>query len=95
MKRRVEDGFNFECLLSGTALADSPAGLAAYILEKFITWTNPSWQKLEDGGLTRKFKMEDLLYNIMIYWISGSITTSMRIYSETYNKELFSLRLEE
>ncbi|XP_044766430.1 juvenile hormone epoxide hydrolase 1-like [Coccinella septempunctata] len=79
----------------GAALSDSPAGLAAYILEKFITWTNPNWRTLEDGGLAQKFKMEDLLDNIMIYWISDSIGTSLRIYAETYNKGLLTLGLED
>nr|XP_060500896.1 epoxide hydrolase 1 [Panthera onca] len=37
----------------GCALNDSPAGLAAYILEKFSTWTDSEFQQLEDGGLER------------------------------------------
>lgn len=37
----------------GCALNDSPVGLAAYILEKFSTWTNPEYRELEDGGLER------------------------------------------
>ncbi|XP_073412347.1 epoxide hydrolase 1-like isoform X3 [Dendrobates tinctorius] len=37
----------------GSALNDSPAGLAAYILEKFSTWTDYSFTELEDGGLDR------------------------------------------
>lgn len=37
----------------GCALNDSPVGLAAYILEKFSTWTNPEFRDLEDGGLER------------------------------------------
>jgi hypothetical protein len=68
------------------ALNDSPIGLAAYILEKFITWTNPAWKNLEDGGLTKKYTYTDLLDNVMIYWVTNSITTSMRLYSETLNK---------
>jgi juvenile hormone epoxide hydrolase len=51
---------------SGVALNDSPIGLAAYILEKFITWTNPAWKNLEDGGLTKKYTYTDLLDNVMI-----------------------------
>ncbi|KAJ8877465.1 hypothetical protein PR048_021920 [Dryococelus australis] len=70
-----------------TALRDSPVGLAAYILEKFSTWTNPEWMSRPDGGLTVKYKLDDLLDNIMIYWLSGSITTSVRIYSESFSKE--------
>lgn len=75
----------FKCLL-GVALRDSPVGLAAYILEKFITWTNPEWKNLEDGGLTQRYTYTKLLDNIMIYWVTRSITTSIRLYAETFNK---------
>ncbi|XP_047109732.1 juvenile hormone epoxide hydrolase 1-like [Schistocerca piceifrons] len=78
----------------GIALQTSPAALAAYILEKFSTWTNPSWKSLPDGGLTRKYTLTDLLDNIMIYWVTGSITTSVRLYSESFNKAQYALNLE-
>uniref|UniRef100_A0A3P9Q7A0 Epoxide hydrolase 1, microsomal (xenobiotic) n=1 Tax=Poecilia reticulata TaxID=8081 RepID=A0A3P9Q7A0_POERE len=38
---------------AGRGLNDSPVGLAAYILEKFSTWTDHDFRNLEDGGLTR------------------------------------------
>jgi len=75
----------------GVALNDSPVGLAAYIIEKFTTWTNNEWKALPDGGLTKKFKYDDLLDNVMIYWVTNSITTSMRLYSETFNIKQESL----
>ncbi|CAI9567723.1 unnamed protein product [Staurois parvus] len=71
----------------GSALNDSPAGLAAYILEKFSTWTNPDYRELEDGGLDRKYSLDDLLTNVMIYWVSGSITSSMRFYKENFTRD--------
>ncbi|KAJ8020961.1 Epoxide hydrolase 1 [Holothuria leucospilota] len=37
-----------------------------------------------DGQLTKKFELDDLLNNVMVYWISGSITSSMRLYKETF-----------
>ncbi|KAF3842269.1 hypothetical protein F7725_024220 [Dissostichus mawsoni] len=58
------------------------AGLAAYILEKFSTWTDNRNRDLEDGGLERKFSLDDLLTNVMIYWTTGSIVSSMRFYKE-------------
>lgn len=67
-------------------LRDSPVGLAAYILEKFTTWTNPEWKNLDDGGLTKKFTLDQLLDNVMIYWVTRSITTSQRLYAEMFNK---------
>ncbi|XP_068088770.1 epoxide hydrolase 1-like [Hyperolius riggenbachi] len=71
----------------GSALNDSPAGLAAYILEKFSTWTNQDFRALEDGGLDRKYSMDDLLTNVMIYWVTGSITSSMRFYKENFTRD--------
>lgn len=65
-----------------SALVDSPVGLAAYILEKFSTWTNAEYRNREDGGLTEKFTLDELLTNIMIYWTSGNIAASQRFYKE-------------
>ncbi|XP_012286942.1 juvenile hormone epoxide hydrolase 1 [Orussus abietinus] len=74
----------------GTALSDSPIGLAAYILEKFSTWTNPDYRFRDDGGLLEKFTLEELLDNVMVYWLSNSIVTSMRLYSENFQKDHMS-----
>nr|ALD49737.1 Juvenile hormone epoxide hydrolase protein [Nilaparvata lugens] len=68
----------------GTALTDSPAGLAAYILEKFSTWTNKKYRDFPDGKLEEKFTLTNLLDNVMIYWVTGTITSSMRLYSEAF-----------
>ncbi|XP_003410982.1 epoxide hydrolase 1 [Loxodonta africana] len=72
----------------GCALNDSPVGLAAYILEKFSTWTNSEFRNLEDGGLERKFSLDDLLTNIMLYWTTGTIVSSQRYYKENLGKGL-------
>lgn len=81
-------------MLLGVGLNDSPVGLASYILEKFITWTNPDWKKLRNG-LTQKFNYDELLDNIMIYWITNSITTSMRLYAETINTKHSALGIQK
>ncbi|XP_040906412.1 epoxide hydrolase 1 [Toxotes jaculatrix] len=67
---------------AGCGLNDSPVGLAAYLLEKFSTWTDMKNRDLADGGLERKFSLDDLLTNVMIYWTTGSIVSSMRFYKE-------------
>ncbi|XP_013861420.1 epoxide hydrolase 1 [Austrofundulus limnaeus] len=67
---------------AGCGLNSSPVGLAAYILEKFSTWTDRKNRDLVDGGLERKFSLDDLLTNVMIYWTTGSIVSSMRFYKE-------------
>ena len=38
-------------IVAGMALSDSPIGLAAYILEKFATWTDKSKMDQDNGGL--------------------------------------------
>jgi epoxide hydrolase len=60
----------------GYALNDSPAGLAAWIVEKFHGWT------AHDGDLETAVARDDLLTNISIYWFTGTITSSMRLYYE-------------
>lgn len=56
------------------ALSDSPLGLAAWILEKFHAWSDC------DGNPLNVFDRDDLLTNVMIYWLSGSIGASMQYY---------------
>ena len=58
-------------------LTDSPAGLAAWILEKFRTWSDC------DGDVERAFTKDELLTNITLYWVTGTINSSMRIYYES------------
>lgn len=69
----------------GAALTANPVGLAAYILEKFSTWTDKNNPNLIDGGLDKAFKKEALFDNLMIYYLSNSITTSMRLYAEAFS----------
>ena len=68
----------------GVGLSSSPLGLAAYILEKFSTWTEAGWRELEDGGLGTEasYSRDRLLTNVMVYWLTNSITSSMRYYKE-------------
>ncbi|XP_034826559.1 juvenile hormone epoxide hydrolase-like [Maniola hyperantus] len=65
----------------GIALQDSPLGLGAYIIEKYLLFTNPNNKNIQDGGLST-FNKTDLLDNVLMYWTTGSITTSLRLYKE-------------
>lgn len=58
-------------------LTDSPAGLAAWILEKFRAWSDCG------GDLSAIYPMDRLLDNIMLYWVTGTINSSMRLYYES------------
>ncbi|KAL7073676.1 hypothetical protein ACQ4LE_007374 [Meloidogyne hapla] len=75
----------------GVGLNDSPIGLLAYILEKFSTWTNPSFRSLPDGGILKKYSRDDILTIISIYWFQGNILSSQRYYKENFsNKNIFN-----
>lgn len=60
----------------GYGLNDSPAGLAAWIVEKWRTWSDC------DGDVEKRFTKDELLTNIMIYWATQTITSSTRLYYE-------------
>jgi epoxide hydrolase len=59
------------------AQADSPAGLAAWVLEKFRTWSDCG------GQLLRAFSRDVLITNLMFYWAPNSIASAARIYYES------------
>jgi len=79
----------------GVALSNSPSGLAAYILEKFSTWTKDEWKTKENGGLVPYYQLDDLLDNVMVYWVTNSITTSVRLYSEALSKRQFAWGMDK
>ncbi|XP_011691228.1 PREDICTED: juvenile hormone epoxide hydrolase 1-like [Wasmannia auropunctata] len=79
----------------GTTVGASPVALATYILEKFSTWTNPEYRFRADGGLLEKFTLDELLDNLMLYWVTNSVTTSVRLYSEQFKKEHMASRIDE
>jgi juvenile hormone epoxide hydrolase len=78
----------------GVALNQNPIGLAAYIMEKFSTWTNLSYRTLSDGGLEKYFSLDAILDNVMIYYLTNSITTSQRIYKEVFGDEMVNYPLD-
>ena len=57
-------------------LNDSPVGLAAWILEKFYAWSDHT------GDMEQVFTKDELVTNVMIYWITQTINGSMRYYYE-------------
>lgn len=65
------------------ALTDSPLGLAAYMIDKILSFTDPGNKYKEDGGLSM-FNKTDLIDNVMLYWSTGSLTTSMRLFKEMF-----------
>lgn len=88
--RRHETGYQAIQGTRGQTLAygltDSPVGLAAWIVEKFQMWTDPA--RNEPG-----FAMDDLLANIMLYWVTGSANTSTWLYRGIREEGVFALEL--
>lgn len=62
---------------AGYGLNDSPAGLAAWILEKFHEWSDCG------GDLYSRLSRDELLTNVTLYWMTQTITSSFRMYYET------------
>lgn len=69
----------------GVGLNDSPAGLAAWIVEKFHGWSDIDRRLPAGYGLEEKFTKDEMLTNISLYWFTSSITSSARIYFENRN----------
>jgi pimeloyl-ACP methyl ester carboxylesterase len=61
----------------GVALNDSPAGLLAWIVEKFRGWSDC------DGDPENCFTRDQLITNVMLYWITQTSASSARLYWET------------
>lgn len=60
----------------GYALADSPAGLAAFFYEKFAAWTYTG------GEPERALSRDDMLDDISLYWLTDTATSAARFYWE-------------
>jgi pimeloyl-ACP methyl ester carboxylesterase len=58
-------------------LNDSPVGLASWIIEKFRTWSDCG------GDVESVFSRDELLTNVMIYWMTETIHSSTRLYYES------------
>jgi pimeloyl-ACP methyl ester carboxylesterase len=72
----------------GYGLDDSPAGLAAWIVEKFRSWSD------SNGNVESKFTKDELLTNVMIYWVTQTATSSARIYYENQRAKPAQRRVE-
>ena len=62
----------------GYGLADSPVGQAAWVLEKFYAWTDCH------GHPENILSRDELIDNIMLYWLTNSGASSARLYWESF-----------
>jgi epoxide hydrolase len=79
-----EDGYSLEHATKpqtiGYGLVDSPAALAAWIIEKFYSWSDC------DDDLDSVFTVDELLDNLMLYWLPGTGASSARLYWESFRQ---------
>ena len=62
----------------GYGLVDSPAALCAWVIEKFQSWTDC------DGDLESVLSRDELLDNLMFYWLPGTGASAARLYWESF-----------
>jgi len=67
----------------GYGLVDSPAGQAAWIIEKFREWTDC------DGHPENVLTRDELLDNVMLYWLPATAASSARLYWESFRQPGF------
>ena len=72
----------------GYGLVDSPVGQLAWIVEKFWAWTDC------DGHPENAVSRDELLDNVMLYWVTGSGASSARLYWESFNSFITDGRVE-
>ncbi len=64
----------------GYGLVDSPAGLCAWIVEKFWSWTDC------DGDPANVLTRDEMLDNVMLYWLTAAGASSARMYWESFGQ---------
>ncbi len=64
----------------GYGLTDSPVGQAMWIYEKFAEWADC------DGDPRNVLSLDEMLDNIMLYWLPGNAASSARLYWESFRK---------
>jgi epoxide hydrolase len=62
----------------GYGLVDSPVGLCAWIIEKFWSWTD------SDGDPANVLTKDEMLDNVMLYWLPGTGASAARLYWESF-----------
>jgi len=62
------------------AMNDSPAGLAAWMVERRRNWSDCH------GDVERRFTKDELLTAVSLYWLTGTFHTSVRFYAESFRR---------
>ena len=70
------------------SLNDSPVGLAAWIVEKFRAWSDCN------GDVESRFSKDELLTNLMVYGVTGTAPSSVRMYYDFVREPFKTGRIE-
>jgi len=70
------------------SLNDSPVGLAAWIVEKFRAWSDCN------GDVESRFTKDELITNLMVYWVTGTAPSSVRMYYDFVREPINTARVE-
>jgi pimeloyl-ACP methyl ester carboxylesterase len=73
----------------GYALVDSPVAQCAWIVEKFMAWSDC------EGNPESSFSRDEMLDNITLYWLTASAASSARMYWESFRAEFTSPSLPQ
>ena len=70
----------------GVSMSDSPVGLASWVIEKFYYWTELDRDSQRYNAIEDVYTKDELITNVMLYWITNSMTSAMRLYYEEIHK---------
>jgi pimeloyl-ACP methyl ester carboxylesterase len=82
LQRYISEGAGYGAIQStrpntiGVALDDSPAGLCAWIVDKFFDWSD------HQGNVLDSFSADELLTDVCVYWFTRTATSAARLYYE-------------
>jgi pimeloyl-ACP methyl ester carboxylesterase len=82
LRRYMDEGAGYRAIQTtrpntlGVGLDDSPAGLCAWILDKFWDWSD------HENDVLRSFTRDEILTDVSVYWFTRTATSSVRIYYE-------------
>nr|XP_053620316.1 juvenile hormone epoxide hydrolase-like [Plodia interpunctella] len=78
----------------GNSMKDSPTGLLGYILQFFHFGRVLDRKENAGARIENHIPRDVILDNVMLFWMTGSIGTSMRMYAETINRRVWYMNID-
>lgn len=67
----------------GYGLTDSPVGLLSWLSEKIVLWSQHGTLQNQSLNSSIDLDIDEIIDNVMLYWVTNTVTSSMRMYWET------------